>query len=109
MNSELPPCPFCPPEKSDPRLIRSGMLHYVKCCSCGCSSGLSCFSEEQAIANWSRRAVSACSMVHLDRVKGVVHLWQCSECGGLTMTPFYNAPAFCRVCGAKRKEADDGE
>ena len=37
---ELKFCPFCPPEKSDPRLIHPDtFMFYVKCCTCGAMSG----------------------------------------------------------------------
>lgn len=109
MNDELLPCPFCPPEKSDPRLINAGVyLHYVKCCSCGCASGLACSSEEQAIANWNRRAERTCRWELVKR--GTMYdVYGCSACGYEYAEPVTDGgvlvsigdASYCPSCGAK--------
>lgn len=99
MNSELLSCPFCPPEKSDPRLINAGVyLNYVKCCSCGCASGLACSSEEQAMANWNRRTERTCrDFGGEEGTNGEGYDFACSACG---WCGDITEPNFCPNCGA---------
>lgn len=104
--SELLPCPFCPPGKSDPKLLNPAeYMHYVKCCSCGCMSGLVCSSEEQAVENWNTRAA-----VTDEQFAFAVHdgdaLQNVRTCHNTDSVPgdgsgFYPTPHFkCSECGA---------
>ena len=94
-------------------------------CSCGTVGPLfgGTHADEKAASAWNARAAvtdeqfamavhdgrawcpsRTCRMEHDGCDMGLVHLWRCSECGGLTMTPFEDAPDYCRACGAKAVE-----
>lgn len=103
--TDLLPCPFCPSDKSDPKLLNPAeFMHYVKCCSCGCMSGPVCSSEEQAVDNWNTRAVPICRMV-FDHPEKPYHegKWTCSGCGAWWMYPPYDMSdaGYCPHCGRK--------
>lgn len=89
---ELMPCPFCPPDESDPKLIHPGTsMFYVKCCSCGCMSGPVCMTAEQADESWNTRHERTCRVVVEDECP------VCSECSE-DIDPSWVA---CPYCGAK--------
>lgn len=104
--SELMPCPFCPPDESDPKLFQpADWMAFVKCCSCGCTSGPVCSSAESAVRNWNTRHDRTCENVYEGRE------FECSECGTQwhlldRMDAFeewehVRTPGFCPKCGAK--------
>lgn len=51
--TELKPCPFCGCEET--RAIKDDLWHYGQCDDCG-AKGSRCFSREEAIEAWNRRA-----------------------------------------------------
>ena len=92
---ELKFCPFCPPEKSDPRLIHyDTLILYLKFCTCGAMSGRVEMTKERAIQNWNTRAERTC---HWDENPDGSWHAECAHrvdwSGAL--------PDFCPGCGAK--------
>lgn len=111
-DSKLLPCPFCGGE------VETGFTALrmpfeplsFRCKSCGarvsfdepvCNHGMEHGDDTPARLAWNRRAERTCRMVHESAERGLVHIWVCSECGGINVTLFEDAPAYCGVCKAK--------
>ena len=67
---KLKPCPFCGAEgDSFVSLNKRYDNHFVKCFSCGATSGM-CDSEETATEVWNERASDTCIKHENMQVKG---------------------------------------
>lgn len=73
--TELKPCPFCPPEESNPALITpEAYMAYVKCLNCGCMSGHVCATEEEAIERWNTRAEREVGISKFQKITGTSYI-----------------------------------
>lgn len=102
--SELKPCPFCPPDLSDPEFVafnRSAFdrdLHWkVRCQTCGCECGVPESTKDDAAEVWNTRAERTCHEKWVDGSVSRTCVPVCSECG----RSWHVAEQYCPSCGAK--------
>lgn len=105
--SELKPCPFCPPDLSDPEFVafnRSAFdrdLHWkVRCQTCGCECGVPESTKDDAAEVWNTRAERTCRYER--KTTGYYVDWTCSECGHIENNGIWN---YCPKCGARVVES----
>lgn len=100
MDEKLKPCPFCPPDLSDPKIVRYYEDQFiVKCYTCGCMSGYPENTPERAAENWNTRAERTCRNFGKEEgTNGEMYDFSCSACGFCSCQTDAN---YCPNCGAK--------